>query len=98
MLKILWASLHVFAIIGLAIFAALKEYHELREEGFGFGAHKWSLFMMAPGAFIIASLGEMLEGWHVSAVWLIPLGLLYLVVLALAPKIFDRYFPHKPGE
>lgn len=96
MLKILWASLHVLAIIALAVGAAYKDYSEFREEGFN--GYKWSLFMIAPGGFAMMSLAEMLEGWHVSVYWLLPLGILYFVILATAPKVFDRYFPHKPEE
>lgn len=94
MLKILLAAGHVLAIIALAVLAAYKDYGEFREEGFN--GYKWSMFMMAPGGFAMMSLAEMLEGWHVSVLWILPLGILYFIILATAPKVFDRYFPHKP--
>ena len=96
MIKILWASAHVFAIIALAVAAAYKDYSEFREEGFN--GHTWSLFLMAPGAFAMMSLAEILEGWHVSVFWLIPLGMIYFLILVTAPKFFDIFFPHEPGK
>ncbi|GEM_PF-4997584 len=95
-MKILLVVAHVLAIVLLAMLAAYKDYKELSEEPFTFNNCKWSTFMMAPGAFAMFSLMEMLEGWHVSVYWLLPLGILYFATLVFSFWFFGRYFPHHP--
>jgi hypothetical protein len=74
--------LTLLGMFALLCVVAYHDYHKFKEEQFN--GYSWRLFWMAPGAFAMNAVGELL---HVSGWKLIVCGIIYLLLLAHMPWI-----------
>jgi hypothetical protein len=75
-------ALTLLGMFALLCVVAYHDYHKFKEEQFN--GHSWRLFWMAPGAFVMNAVGELL---HISGWKLIVSGTLYLLLLVYMPLI-----------
>lgn len=85
--------LMLLGMFALLCAVAYHDYHKFKEEHFD--GYAWRVFWLAPGAYAMSAVGEVL---HVSGWKLIACGILYLLLLVNMPVIVTVVVKWRKGE